>query len=137
MQVGHTCRRGGLLARIESSESLQVYPVYSTVSGVVAERGGNPGDMTHDTPLYVITNPGATTVVFNIFPRALGIIRPGMRIEVDAQDGRTVGATALGQSLSEGNAEAGTRSEERRVGKECDRTCTHRWARCPENKKKT
>src|SRR3546814_10497373 len=94
-------RRGELLARIESSESLQVYPVYSTVSGVVAERGGNPGDMTHDTPLYVITNPGATTVVFNIFPRDLGIIRPGMRIEVEAQDGRTVGATALGQYLSD------------------------------------
>ncbi|HEY9580057.1 MAG TPA: efflux RND transporter periplasmic adaptor subunit [Rhizorhapis sp.] len=107
-QVGDTVRRGELLARIESSESLQVYPVYSTVSGVVAERGGNPGDMTHDTPLYVITNPGATTVVFNIFPRDLGIIRPGMRIEVEAQDGRTVGATALGQYLSEGNAEAGT-----------------------------
>lgn len=107
-QVGDTVRHGELLARIESSESLQVYPVYSTVSGVVAERGGNPGDMTHDTPLYVITNPGATTVVFNIFPRDLGIIRPGMRIEVEAQDGRTVGATTLGQYLSEGNAEAGT-----------------------------
>src|SRR3546814_14587568 len=35
-QVGDTVRRGELLARIESSESLQVYPVYSTVSGVVA-----------------------------------------------------------------------------------------------------
>src|SRR3546814_13750822 len=31
-----------------------------------------------------------------------------MRIEGEAQDGRTVGATALGQDLSEGNAEAGT-----------------------------
>lgn len=107
-RVGDIVRRGELLARIESSESLQVYPVYSTVSGVVAERGANPGDMTHDTPLYVITNPGATTVVFNIFPRDLGIIRPGMRIEVEAQDGRVVGATTLGQYLSEGNAEAGT-----------------------------
>src|SRR3546814_7573570 len=38
-QVGDTVRRGELLARIESSESLQVYPVYSTVSGVVAEIG--------------------------------------------------------------------------------------------------
>src|SRR3546814_5635264 len=64
--------------------------------------------MTHDTPLYVITHPGATTVVFNIFPRDLGIIRPGMRIEVEAQDGRTVVATALGHYLSAGNAEAGT-----------------------------
>jgi cobalt-zinc-cadmium efflux system membrane fusion protein len=107
-QVGDSVRRGELLARIESSESLQVYPVYSTVSGVVAERGGNPGDMTGGEPLYVITNPSATTVVFNIFPRDLGVIEPGMRIEVEAQDGRAVGATVLGQYLSEGNPEAGT-----------------------------
>ena len=107
-QVGDTVRSGELLARIESSESLQTYPVYSTVSGVVAERGGNPGDMTHDAPLYVITNPAATTVVFNIFPRDLGIIRPGMRVEVQSQDGRAVGATTLGQYLAEGNPQAGT-----------------------------
>ena len=107
-QVGDTVRSGELLARIESSESLQTYPVYSTVSGVVAERGGNPGDMTHDAPLYVITNPSATTVVFNIFPRDLGIIRPGMRVEVQSQDGRAVGATTLGQYLAEGNPQAGT-----------------------------
>lgn len=106
--VGDFVRRGELLARIESSESLQVYPVYATVGGVVAERGGNPGDMTHDAPLYVITNPAATTAVFNIFPKDLGIIRPGMRIQVQTQDGRTVGATTLGQYLAEGNAEAGT-----------------------------
>jgi cobalt-zinc-cadmium efflux system membrane fusion protein len=107
-QVGDTVRSGELLARIESSESLQTYPVYSTVSGVVAERVGNPGDMTHDAPLYVITNPSATTVVFNIFPRDLGIIRPGMRVEVQSQDGRAVGATTLGQYLAEGNPQAGT-----------------------------
>ena len=68
-QVGDTVKRGQLLARIESSESLQVYPVYSTVSGVVAERNGNPGDVTFDRALYVITDPAQTTVVFNIFPK--------------------------------------------------------------------
>ncbi len=107
-QVGDSVRSGELLARVESSESLQVYPVYSTVSGVVAERAGNPGNMTGGEPLYVITNPGATTVVFNIFPRDLGIVRPGMRVEVEAQDGRVVGAATLGQYLPEGNAQAGT-----------------------------
>src|SRR3546814_16904898 len=33
--VGDYVRRGELLARIESSESLQVYPVHATASGVV------------------------------------------------------------------------------------------------------
>lgn len=107
-RVGQSVRRGELLARIESSESLQVYPVYSTVSGVIAERNGNPGDMTHDRPLYVITNPGSTTVVFNIFPRDLQVVRPGMRVAVETQDGQAVGEAVLGAYLTEGNAAAGT-----------------------------
>lgn len=106
--VGDYVRRGELLARVESSESLQIYPVYSTVSGVVAERPGNPGNNTGDAPLYVITDPAATTVVFNIFPRDLGVVRPGMRVEVTSQDGKAVGASVLGEYLPEGNAEAGT-----------------------------
>jgi cobalt-zinc-cadmium efflux system membrane fusion protein len=107
-RVGDSVRRGELLARIESSESLQVYPVYSTVAGVVAERNANAGDMTHDRPLYVITNPSATTVVFNIFPRDLGLVRPGIGVTVETQDGQPVGTATLGSYLSEGNAAAGT-----------------------------
>lgn len=106
--VGDRVRRGELLARIESSESLQVYPVYSTVSGVIAERNGNPGDVTFDRPLYVITDPAQTTVVFNIFPKDLATIQPGTRIEIETMDGQPVAASALGDYLPDGNAAAGT-----------------------------
>lgn len=106
--VGDRVRRGELLAQIESSESLQVYPVYSTVSGVVAERNGNPGDVTFDRALYVITDPAATTVVFNVFPRDLGFIRPGLQVVIETQDGQPVGQSTLSDYLPEGNAEAGT-----------------------------
>lgn len=106
--VGDRVRRGELLAQIESSESLQVYPVYSTVSGVVAERNGNPGDVTFDRALYVITDPAATTVVFNVFPRDLGFIRPGLAVVIETQDGQPVGQSTLSDYLPEGNAEAGT-----------------------------
>lgn len=107
-QVGDTVKRGQLLARIESSESLQVYPVYSTVSGVVAERNGNPGDVTFDRALYVITDPAQTTVVFNIFPKDLGAIQPGMAVEIETMEGTAIAAARLGQYLPDGNAEAGT-----------------------------
>ena len=107
-QVGDSVSRGQLLARIESNESLQVYPVYATVGGIIAERNANPGDVTGDRPLYVVTNPGATTVVFNIFPRDLGVIRPGMKIDVETQDGKGVAQATLGGYLPEGNKEAGT-----------------------------
>ncbi|MBL0001768.1 MAG: efflux RND transporter periplasmic adaptor subunit [Sphingomonadales bacterium] len=106
--VGDYVQRGELLARIESSESLQVYPVYATVSGVVAERNGNPGDVTGDRALYVITDPAQTSVVFNIFPKDLAVIQPGMRVEIEAMDGTPVAASQLGGYLPEGNAEAGT-----------------------------
>lgn len=106
--VGDNVRKGELLARIESSESLQVYPVYATVSGVVAERNGNPGDVTGDRALYVITDPAQTTVVFNVFPKDLAAIRPGMRVEVETQDGQPIGAARLGDYLPQGNPQAGT-----------------------------
>ena len=106
--VGDRVRRGELLARIESSESLQVYPVYSTASGVVAERNGNSGDVTFDKPLYVITDPAQTTVVFNVFPRDLALVQPGLRVSVETMDGQPVADVILGDYLPEGNAAAGT-----------------------------
>lgn len=106
--VGDRVRRGELLARIESSESLQIYPVYSTVSGVVAERNGNPGDVTFDRALYVITDPAQTTVVFNIFPKDLGAIQPGMSVQVETMDGTAIAQVRLGDYLPDGNVEAGT-----------------------------
>src|SRR3546814_8404960 len=78
--VGDYVRRGELLARIESSESLQVYPVHATASGVVAERNANPGDVTDGRALYVLTDPSHTTVVFNIFPRDLATDRKSTRL---------------------------------------------------------
>src|SRR3546814_95552 len=97
-----------LFRSIESSESLQVYPVHATASGVVAERNANPGDVTDGRALYVLTDPSQTTVVFNIFPRDLATIRSGMRVTVETQDGAEIATATLGQYLPEGNAEAGT-----------------------------
>src|SRR3546814_4829544 len=106
--VGDYVRRGELLARSESSESLQVYPVHATASGVVAELNANPCDVTDGRALYVLTDPSQTTVVFNIFPRDLATIRSGMRVTVETQDGAEIATATLGQYLPEGNAEAGT-----------------------------
>lgn len=106
--VGDFVRRGQLLARIESSESLQVYPVYAPVSGLIAERNANVGNVAYDQPLYVITDPQATTVVFNIFPRDLATIRPGQKVTIETLDGQPIVETQLSGYLAEGNPEAGT-----------------------------
>lgn len=106
--VGDVVRKGQLLARIESSESLQIYPVYAPVSGVVAERNANVGNVAYDQPIYVISDPQATTVVFNIFPRDLAMIRPGQKVTIETLDGQVIVETQLTGYLAEGNAEAGT-----------------------------
>ena len=106
--VGDYVRKGQLLARIESSESLQIYPVYAPVSGVIAERTANVGNVTFDQPLYVITDPGQTTVVFNVFPRDISTIRPGQKVVIETLDGQPVAEATLGGYLPEGNAAAGT-----------------------------
>ena len=106
--VGDYVRKGQLLARIESSESLQIYPVYSPVSGVVAERNANVGNVAYDQPIYVISDPQATTVVFNVFPRDLAFVRPGQRVTIETLDGQPIADSTLSGYLPEGNAEAGT-----------------------------
>lgn len=106
--VGDYVKKGQLLARIESSESLQIYPVYSPISGVIAERNANVGNVAYDQPIYVITDPSSTSVVFNIFPRDLGTIRPGQKIIIETLDGQPVADSVLGGYLPEGNTAAGT-----------------------------
>ncbi|MGA0840913.1 MAG: efflux RND transporter periplasmic adaptor subunit [Pseudomonadales bacterium] len=106
--VGDPVRSGDLLARIESSESLQVYPVYATAGGVVAERHGNPGDVTSDRPLYVITDLTQTTVAFNVFPRDLAVVRPGQQVSIKTADGEHVATSTLGDYLPDANTAAGT-----------------------------
>lgn len=106
--VGDSVRRGDLLARIESNESLQIYPVRAPTSGVIAERNANVGNVAFDQPIFVITDPGQMTVVFNVFPRDLAAIQPGQRVVIETLDGQIVGDTRLGGYLPEGNAEAGT-----------------------------
>lgn len=107
-KVGDRVRAGEVIARVESNESLQVYSVTAPVSGVIAERNTNVGDVAYDSPMFVITDPAQTTVVFNIFPRDLEAVRPGQRVLIETLDGKPVASGQLGDYLPEGNVQAGT-----------------------------
>lgn len=107
-QVGDRVRAGEVLAHVESNESLQTYTVVSPVSGVVFERATNVGDVAGSEPMFVIADPAKTTVVFNIFPRDLEVIRGGQRVVVETLDGAPVGAGRLSEFLPDGNRAAGT-----------------------------
>ncbi len=106
-QVGQSVRRGELIARVESNESLQTYPVYAPMSGVVAERN-NVGDVAIEEPLYKIVNPSATIVQFNVFPRDLEVIEPGQPVAIQTLDGMPVAAGRLSGFVAQAGPGAST-----------------------------
>ena len=107
-QVGDRVRAGDVLARVESNESLQTYSVTAPVSGTIFQRATNVGDVAGTEPLFVIADPARTTVVFNIFPRDLEVVRAGQQVVITTLDGVAVGSGRLGAFLPDGNRAAGT-----------------------------
>lgn len=79
--VGDSVQQGELLMRIEASDTLRVYQVIAPISGVIAERNANVGDLTNQTN-YVIVDPSKLQVAFFAFPRDAEKLRAGQRVEI-------------------------------------------------------
>lgn len=80
--VGETVRRGEVIARIESSYSLQIYSVRAPISGVILERNGSPGSAAGDAPIFVIADPKRLHAEFFVYPRDAERVRVGQAVEV-------------------------------------------------------
>lgn len=92
--VGDRVGRGALLARVESSNSLQTYSVFAPIGGVITQRNTNVGDIADGQPLFVISDPSRTVATFPIFPRDIERIRPGQTVQIRGLEGeRTQGST--------------------------------------------
>ena len=85
--VGDRVARGALLARVESSYSLQTYSVTAPIAGVVTQRNTNIGDVTGDGPILVISDPSRTVATFPVFPRDIERIRPGQAVQIRGLEG--------------------------------------------------
>lgn len=85
--VGDRVSRGALLARVESSYSLQTYSVFSPISGVITQRNTNVGDIADSDPMFVVSDPSRTVATFPIFPRDIEKVRPGQGVQVKALEG--------------------------------------------------
>ncbi|UUA74945.1 efflux RND transporter periplasmic adaptor subunit [Cellvibrio sp. QJXJ] len=77
---GDNVSAGEVLATIESNESLKVYNVTATVSGVITNRQGAVGEQTTDTPLFTIMNAATVSVDLNVFPRDVGQVKSGQPV---------------------------------------------------------
>ena len=92
--VGDRVGRGTLLARVESSNSLQTYSVFSPIAGVVTQRNTNVGDVAGSEPIFVISDPSRTVATFPVFPRDTEKVRPGQAVQIKPLEGeRSQGST--------------------------------------------
>jgi cobalt-zinc-cadmium efflux system membrane fusion protein len=83
VELGQTVRRGQVVARVESSESLQTYAVTAPISGVVTARNVNPGQITgNGAPMLEISDPSQLHAEFFLYPRDAERVRVGQQVEV-------------------------------------------------------
>lgn len=93
--VGDRVGRGTLLARVESSNSLQTYSIFAPIAGVITQRNTNVGDIADNQPLFVISDPSRTVATFPIFPRDIERIRPGQTVQIRGLEGERTQAAII------------------------------------------
>jgi len=86
-KLGQQVRRGQVLARVESSHSLQVYTVTAPISGTIVEKNVNVGDTTGDRALFVIADPTRLHAEFFVYPRDAERIRVGQPVTLKSLSG--------------------------------------------------
>ncbi|MBL4789485.1 MAG: efflux RND transporter periplasmic adaptor subunit [Kordiimonadaceae bacterium] len=92
---GQSVKKGEVLARIESNESLQTYTIKSPMDGVIVNSQANIGDVVFDTPLFVIGDLSRLRVDFRIYPMDFMKARPGKIVYLQSIDGNIKSQTTL------------------------------------------
>lgn len=106
--VGDRVGAGTVLARVESSESLQTYSVTSPRAGIVLERRTNVGDVTGSEPIFIIGDPSDVYAAFPVYPRDMERVRPGQPVIVQSLAGDRSRATVIRDFLPLANASSQT-----------------------------
>ncbi|MBB6229207.1 cobalt-zinc-cadmium efflux system membrane fusion protein [Polymorphobacter multimanifer] len=106
--VGDRVGKGTLLARVESSYSLQTYSVYSPIAGIVTQRNTNVGDVAGTEPIFVISDPSRTVATFPIFPRDIEKVRPGQAVQIKPLEGNRAQGSVIRDFLPLAEAQTQT-----------------------------
>ncbi len=86
-KLGQQVSRGQVLARVESSHSLQIYTVTAPISGTIIEKNVNVGDTTGDRALFTIADPTKLHAEFFVYPRDAERVRVGQSVNLKSLSG--------------------------------------------------
>lgn len=68
VDIGDQVRKGTLLAKIESNDSLQTYLINAPINGIVIQRHANTGEFVSDQSLFSIANFDTLWAELRIYP---------------------------------------------------------------------
>lgn len=87
-RIGDLVKKGDLLAKIESNQSLTVYDLVAPLSGTVIDRQVALGEhVGEQKPAFTIADLSSAWVDFSIYRRDLNRVRLGDTVLIDVEDG--------------------------------------------------
>jgi cobalt-zinc-cadmium efflux system membrane fusion protein len=107
VQVGDAVKQGGVLASVESNESLQTYTVTAPLAGVVTARNANPGEQSGEKTLFTVADLSTVWVEVSLFPRDVTKVHVGQTALIRSPDsdlhaeGKVVYVAPFGQSANQ------------------------------------
>jgi cobalt-zinc-cadmium efflux system membrane fusion protein len=87
-ELGQQVKKGEVLARVQSNESLQTYSVKAPIDGLVVQRNIQIGEATGDEPLFVIVDLSSVWVELDVFSRDLDKVKVGQITIIETLDGK-------------------------------------------------
>jgi cobalt-zinc-cadmium efflux system membrane fusion protein len=85
--IGDAVKRGDVLARVESSESLQIYAVTAPISGTILERTTNVGDVSDGAALFLIGDLSRLQAELNVVTHDIDRVAAGQAVSILGIDG--------------------------------------------------
>ncbi|MCP5325682.1 MAG: efflux RND transporter periplasmic adaptor subunit [Oceanospirillaceae bacterium] len=82
VQTGDFVSEGQVLAEVESSQSLSIYPIRAPFAGQITERHANPGELTLEQSLFTLNDKRKLFVELQVFSGQLREVRPGLPLEI-------------------------------------------------------
>ena len=86
VNVGDNVKAGDILVEVESSDSLRKYTIVSPMSGVVATREANPGEIAKLQTLITLENYEQLWAELRVFPSQKTKVKKGQNVTVFASE---------------------------------------------------
>lgn len=91
-RLGDPVKRGEVLARVESNESLRVYDVTCEIDGTIIQKDITLGELVKDDKtIFTVANLETVWIDLSIFRRDFGALAVGSRVEFHTGEGHVAG----------------------------------------------